>query len=271
VRPALCVAALALALGPGVGAQGSVSAGAVPTASQTQEIQERVKKSAEKRAEELAFRLRGTSLGALGPEGNDEVMRWDTAVWLWKKQKDAGAAPLLAEGVLFDCLSRLQGVKTPVLRSEKAVPYFLTLAEKRPSRAARAFDAALKIDPSLEEARMRAARIRAPMDRQAARELERLAEGAEGTPLPYLAAMSRAEGARAQRDVQGALRWYERAVALEPRSTAAAIALRSLRPSPVVAFADLRTDDPYYSYPCTILTPAVAAGLRAWVKSVVWK
>jgi tetratricopeptide (TPR) repeat protein len=260
----LCLAALALALGTGVGAQ-------VPTTSQTQEIQERVKKLAEEKGEELAFRLRGTLMGALGPEGTNEVRRWDGAVRVWKKEKGAGAAPVLAEGVLFDCLSRLQGVKTPVLSSEKAVPYFLTLAEKRPSRAAQAFETALKIDPSLVEARMRAARVRAPKDSQAARELERLAEGAERAPFPYLAAMSRAEAAQAQQDVQGALRWYERAVVIEPRSTAAAIALRSHRPGAAVAFADLRTDDPYYSYPCTVLTPAVAAALRARVNMVVLK
>ena len=241
----------------------------VPTQSQTQEIQEQVKKFAAEKGEERAMRLRATQLGALSVEGNNEVRRWDAAVRLWKKEKGSDAAPLLAEGVLFDCLSRLQGVKTLVLSNEKAVPFFLDLAAKRPSRAAKAFDDALKIDSSLVEARMRAARIRAPKDTQAARELERLAEGAEKMPFPYLAAMSRAEAAQMQRDVQGALRWYERAMALEPRSTAAAIALRALRPGGAVAFADLRTDDPYYSYPCIVLTPAVSAELRARGNMVV--
>ena len=250
-------------------AQGAAGAGQVPTQSQTQEIQERVKKLAEKHGEELAFHLRGRQLGALSVEGNNEVRRWDGAVRQWKKDKGGDTAPLLAEGVLFDCLGRLQGVKTPVLSSEKAVPFFLDLAAKRPSRAAKAFDDALKIDPNLAEARLRAARIRAPKDTQAARQLERLAEGAETTPIPYLAAMSRAEAAQSQRDVQGALRWYERARALEPRSTAAAIALRALRPGAAVSFADLRTDDPYYSYPCVVLTPAVAAELRARGSMVV--
>jgi hypothetical protein len=256
--------AVVVAVSPGARAGGQV-----PTTSQTQEIQERVKKNAETRAEELAFRLRGTVLGAMGLEGNNEVRRWDAAVHQWKQEKGAGAAPLLAEGVLFDCLGRLQGVKTPVLRSEKAVPYFLDLAARRPSRAAKAFDAALKIDPSLIEARMRAARIRAPKDAQAARELERLAEDPAGAPFSYLAAISRAEAARAKRDLGGALRWYERAIALEPRSTAAAIALGSLRPDSAVAFSDTNTDDLYYSYPCAILTPAVAAALLTRLKGVV--
>jgi hypothetical protein len=241
----------------------------VPTTSQTQEIQERVKRLAQEKGEELAFRVRVTTLGALDVGGDSEVRRWDSAVRQWKQEKGAGAAPLLAEGVLFDCLGRLQGVKTRVLSIEKAVPYFADLAAQRPSRAAKAFDAALKIDPSLIEARMRAARIRAPKDPHAARELEQLAEDPTGGSFSYLAAISRAEAARAKRDVAGALRWYDRSLVLEPRSTAAAISLSSLRPGAAVPFADIKADDLYYSYPCTILTPGVAAGLQTRVKGVV--
>lgn len=261
MRGLLCVAACVLSLGATAGLQ-------LPPATQMQEIQERVNRTAQSQAEKLSDRVRASTLGALNPRSNSEISRWDQAVRLWKQEKGAGAAPLLVEGVLFDCLGRLQGVITRVLSSEVNVPYFADLATKRPARAAKAFEAALKIDPTLTEAKMRAARIRAPKDAKAAQELERLAVDPAAAPFAYLAAISRAEAARAQHDTLGALRWYDHSVLLEPRSTAAAIALGSLRPGAAVAFAEVSGDDLYYSYPCTVLTPAVAADLMARVKGV---
>ncbi len=262
MRVLLWVAACGLSLGATAGVQ-------LPPATQMQEIQERVNKLAQSEAEKLRDRVRATTLGTLNAETNLEVRKWDEAIRLWKLEKGAGAAPLLAEGVLFDCLGRLQGVRTRVLSSERAVPYFADLALKRPSRAAKAFDDALKIDPALVEARMRAARIRAPKDAQAARELERLAADPTATPFQYLAAISRAEAARSQGDVAGAIRWYDRALVMEPRSTAAAVALSSLKPAAPLPFDELASDDLYYSYPCTILTPGVEAALSARVRTVI--
>jgi len=262
MRMRIAVLAVALAIGTGVGAQ-------LPPATQTQEIQERVNRTAQSEAEKLSDRVRASTLGALNPRSNSEISRWDQAVRLWKQATGAGAAPLLVEGVLFDCLGRLQGVITRVLSSEVNVPYFADLAAKRPARAAKAFEAALKIDPTLTEAKMRAARIRAPKDAKAAQELERLAVDPAAAPFAYLAAISRAESARAKRDVPGALRWYDHSLLLEPRSIAAAIALSSLRPGAAVSFGDVNAEDLSYSYPCTVLTPDVAANLMARVKGVV--
>jgi hypothetical protein len=234
------------------------------TAAETREMQERVRKTAQTKSEELSDRVRATTLGTLSPEAE-----WNQAVTKWKSEKNAGAGPLLAEGVLFDCLGRLQGVKTRLLTSEDPVPYFADLAAQRPARAARAFDAALKIDPALIEARMRAARIRAAKDPRAALELERLAEAPIRGPFAYIAAISRAEAARARDDKAGARRWYDRAVVLDPRSAAAAIALSSLHPGPAIAFAQINSDDLYYTYPCTVLTATIRDALSERVRNLV--
>ena len=231
------------------------------SAQQLQEIQKLVNDKAESEAKWLADRARATTLGSLSGRGTSTFSNWNRAVQLWKKEKGAGAAPLLAEGVLFDCLGRLQGVRTLLVGNEAPVQFFADLAADRPTRAAKAFDAALKLDPNLTEARLRAARIRAPKDARAALELERLAQTPSAGPFSYLAAMGRAEAAQAHRDAAGATRWYERALELEPRSTAATIALSALKPAAAVPFDALGTHDPYYTYPCTILTPSVE---RAW-------
>jgi tetratricopeptide (TPR) repeat protein len=218
----------------------------------------------------MARFAKGWQVGQLHPEAFLAFRRWGEAVRLWKKEKGAGAAPLLAEGVLFDCLSRLQGVKTVGFQDEG--PGRLDILEaRRPARAARAFDAALKIDPQLIEARMRAARIRASEDSRAAVTLETIARDGTRPSFSYLSAISRAALAHAQSDSVTALAWYERALALNPQSTAAAIAISALRPARPLSFDALGTDDLYYSYPCTILTPDVASALLQRIRNVVLK
>ena len=226
---------------------------------------------AQQYAEQVEDRLKGTLLGSLSLEANRAIARWDLAVRTWKREKGAGAAPLLAEGVLFDCLGRLQGVKTRVLSSEQPVPFFPDLAAARPGRAVKAFNAALKLDPLLVEARMRAARIRSLNDASAARELEQIADDHKQPVFAYLAAISRAEAARAQRDAAAAagIQWYQRALQVHPRSTAATIGLASLKSPAVLSLDGLDTEDLYYTYPCRILTTDVDQALSARTRNVV--
>jgi len=89
-------------------------------------------------------------------------------------------------------------------------------------------------------------------------------------PFSYLSAISLAELARAQGDVARARRWYQRAVALNPRSVAAAIGLASFSAAPV-SFDALDASDVYYSYACKVLTPDVDAELSERVRRVVLK
>ena len=263
MRAFLCALLVAASTGATVPAQ-------APPQTVAQESQKRVEDLAQRTAEEMARFAKGWQVGTLHPEAFQAFYRWGEAVRLWKKEKGAGAAPLLAEGVLFDCLSRLHGVKTPGSEEEGGGRLDI-LEARRPARAAKAFDAALKIDPRLVEARMRAARIRAPKDSRAALELERIAGDRTDSAFSYLSAISRAAVAHAQADSVTALAWYERALRLHPRSTAAAIAISVLRPAQPLPFEALPADDLYYSYPCSILTPAVASALAERVRTVVWK
>lgn len=263
----LCAGAVALFLGATAGAQLPPR----PSQTQTDEIQKVTNELAASKAQEVADRTRAWVLGSLPSAANIAFLSWGQAIQLWKKERRAGAGPFLAEGVLFDCLGRLQGVKTAVVGKEEARPIFADLAADRPKRAAKAFDAALKLDPTLVEARLRAARIRAPADAGAVLELERLAQTAGEPPFAYLAAMSRAEVAQAHHDGAGATHWYERALELEPRSTAATIALSALKPTAAPSFGTLDPLDSYYSYPCTILTADINVALSARVRTVVLK
>lgn len=221
-----------------------------------------VASAAEERAKDLALHKYGEALadhskvilGASYGEGR-AIRQWDLAVRDWKKEKGAGAHALLAEGVLFDCLSRLHNIVTPVLSSEESVPYFLDLAARRPMRASKAFQAALKIDGNLAEARFRDARIRADKDIGARQQLEQL--GAGTGVIAYLAAIGRAETARAFSDAGGAQRWYERAAALRPMALVPQIGLAALSPGTAIPFDALDHTDTYYTYPCVILTAPI--------------
>jgi tetratricopeptide (TPR) repeat protein len=264
MRTFLFAAVIALATGGGADGQ-------LPPQTVQQQIENQIGDFAQAKAEELADRAMRGALGTLHPDADLAFRRWDEAVRLWKKEKGAGAAPLLAEGVLFDCLGRLQGVKTSQLSGEHAHPVFADLAAERPARAARAFDAALKIDPSLIEARMRVARIRGMKNARALLELEGIARDQTDSPFAYLAAISRAAVAHAQGDRVSALHWYEQSLQLNPRSTAAAIALSALKPGTALSFATLDAHDLYYSYPCKVLTPGVAVLLEDRLRHVVLK
>jgi tetratricopeptide (TPR) repeat protein len=193
-------------------------------------------------------------------------------VRLWKRERDSGAAPLLAEGVLLDCLSRLVGVavRRP-LPGEKALPVATSYAAQRRKAAERAFDAALRIDPKLIEARMRRARLGVVADPAAARELEAIAGDQSPMPFSYLAAVSRAVLAHREGDGADAVRWYERALELHPRSTAATIGLAVLKTTAAFSFDGLDPDDLYYTYPCLVMTPGVAPALAERVQRVVVK
>jgi tetratricopeptide (TPR) repeat protein len=205
--------------------------------------------------------------GVLSPEADFAIRYWDVAVMNWKRERDAGAAPLLAEGVLFDCLSRLTGVRTRVLRLEVPVPFFQDLAAKRPERALKAFRAALAVDPTLSEARFRAARIQSRTDRTAERELERIADEEPQLALRYLAAMSRGEAAATRNDDPDAAKWYRRALESASGSVAARVGLATVSADAEELLATSDRDDLFYLYPCVVLTPSVRSALEARIRS----
>jgi hypothetical protein len=247
---------LVIAVSAGLGLV--LSAQVRPPGSVVAEATDRVRDRALLSGEVLADRSK-VIMGTLNVAESHAYRRLERTVQAWKKEKGTGAGALLAEGVLFDCLSRLHGIVTMELGSEEPVPFFLDLAAQRPGRASKAFQAALKVDPSLTEARLRDARIRADTDLDARKQLEQLS-GETGL-IAYLAAMSRAETARSLNDAAGARRWYERAVALFPNAPAPRIGLAALAPGDAVPFDRLDRTDPYYSYPCVVLTAPVHAEL----------
>jgi hypothetical protein len=230
-----------------------------------------VENEARRQAQELGDHAKATTLGILNPDADLAFRRLGEAVRLWKKEKDAGAAPLLAEGVLLDCLGRLQGVRMSRLLWENTGGPFTELAPLRQSRAARAFDAALKIDRSLIEARMRRARLRAPKDSRAMLDLEQIARNDTDPRFAYLAAVSLGAITHASHDLVGAASWYGRALVLHPQSMAATMGLRSLNHVATARLIGLDSADPYYTYPCTVLTPGVDAALTVRLRSVVLK
>lgn len=251
-----------------IGFCGGAQAQSPPTTRQQQERQDFANRLATEWALKVGDLSKGVIVGTLTDEVAASFLRWESAVRTWKDVQGAGASPYLAEGVLFDCLGRMTGVRTPVLRGEKSTPFFFDLADGRPGRAVEAYERALLRDPNLHEARFRAARIRAKSDAAAARTLEGLASDPANALLAYLAAVSRAEVAVVKSDLALAAVWYERARAIHPASAAAAIGLASVSPVQSIGFAEIDGNDPYYLYPCRILTKEVDEQLAARIRAV---
>src|SRR5690606_12171034 len=136
----------------------------------------------------------------------------------------------------------------------------------RSKDAAKALEAALKIDPTLREAQWRLAQLRAPGDAQAQGDPEAIVIESAGSPFAYLSAMSLGATAQSNGDSDEAVRWYEHALSLLPGSTAAAVGLATLRPSSPVPFQTRADDDLYYSYPCIVLTSEVNIALAERVQ-----
>lgn len=80
--------------------------------------------------------------------------------------------------------------------------------------------------------------------------------------------MSRAEFASSGGETAAAIQWYQRAIELHPRSVAASIALYILNAKDEIALSQLDDADPYYSYPCRILTAAVDAELTERMRAL---
>lgn len=244
-----------------------------PNVDELRSMKERIEADARERAALLAARAAADTIGSLSPNANLALRHWSDAVDAWKREDTAAAAPLLAEGVSLDCLGRMKGIKTRLVFDERDQPSFHSLAAERPGRAAKAFERALEREPDLIEARFRLSRIRAleDADPRALRRLEDLAGGASDSPFTYLAAVSRAEAARASSDRRTALLWYRRAIEIYPRSAAAAFGLASIETGTSIAFEALDPNDVYYAYPCTILTASVHSQMSERVRAAASK
>lgn len=208
-------------------------------------------------------------VGQLTPEAEKAFQEWELTVLAWQREPNSGAGAELASGVLYDCLTRLRNVWPPALSDHKDILVW-SIPEKRVKQATEALKSALRLEPTLTEAQFRLDRLLAPKVRSAAIDLQRLAADST-SPFNYLAAMTLAEIASSHKDSQTAERWYDRSIALFPGSTAARISLSALRPSAERPFATELHEDPYYEYPCRVLTPSVAAALAQRLRTGVRK
>lgn len=275
IVPSLCaMLAAALAFSHSSGGLARRLDAQVSVATQESKLEALVRES----AETVAARAR-YSLGTIHPEGLLAFRRWMLAVTAWRQDAPDGAAAALAEGVLFDCLGRTiyrdQGLghtvylMTDFTFGREADRRFEKLAlPNRLEYAASVLENAYETDPRLTESKFRAARIRALTSDDAAVDLEAIATLQDAPLLAYLAAVSRGAMAHGKGDTQAALRWYKRALELHSRSTAATAGVATLDSRSSVEFDALDPNDPYYSYPCRVLTPPVATELSRRLDAV---
>jgi tetratricopeptide (TPR) repeat protein len=236
----------------------------------------------------LAERIAGLLFA--DPEGREFARRWYLAVALrdlgytcfddaehWLEAglrwfpKDAEL--LLALGTIDEATTALASRDPAIgpLRGSQRAQVLESLHEKRfrLERAARRFEQALASDPRLAEARLRLGRVRYRQGRRPeARELLRAVAEESGMPaLTYLARLFLGRVHEADGEPAEAAAEYEKALALEPQSQAAAVALSYVREQlgeprarePLLAslaHAGRRAAfDPYWEYPIAHAVP----------------
>src|SRR5580765_2396721 len=110
--PSAIVVAVALS-GAGAYAQGTappIQPAPITSPSLRGTAQKQVDEDVERLLPIATAEAKFATTGSLGWNDWIAFTRWSEAAKGWKKEPRAGAAPLLAEGVLFDCLGRLPGV-----------------------------------------------------------------------------------------------------------------------------------------------------------------
>ena len=213
--------------------------------------------------------------GWMSPAEMRFIRRWDAALEAWLGEPGEHADAELAHGALFECLARYgSNVWTPAVNGEPGhsrKPFILAPADSkgRPGRALKALGRARTLDPSLTEAALRQLHVGTMQgDRTAATELEAFAGSAAPGSQRYVAAILRARVAQENKDWPAAARWFEEAARIHAPGVAARIALGVYRGEAEREPWPDQTADPFYTFPCRLLTPAVAAALESRMSAV---
>jgi hypothetical protein len=210
-----------------------------------------------------------------------EVVAWGRALKGWLQDEPDDARALTAYGGFLECLiSRLsdsggyQKLADEFPPIERGCVISSNVGGRRdyclrPIKTT--YQRALKADPQVEEARLRWAGLQlsgggdeASVGRRA---LEELADGGSSATIRYLANLLLAtnEMRRPSPDFPNADRWFRSANALFPEwlSGRLGVAAVAARQSGTIANVDPRSEagDPWYSYPCRVLDPLIAATL----------
>ena len=225
----------------------------------------------------LAFLVSAAALAQEGARGSDpQLLAWSEALKTWSKEKNSAAFEL-ARGILFDCAAHRPGrdVYFDPDKSELAGNPGCR-AGRQPQcaqEAERAFAKAVKLDPTLTEARLRLAAARSARgSRDGVDDLAAI-YASDHTPLElqYLAAVFLGKNAWAATDPKGAAAWFSTASALNPSWTVAPLLAAATAPPAAQTVAQWRSPadsslDPFYAYRCGVFTAVIRDDLAARIR-----
>jgi hypothetical protein len=211
------------------------------------------------------------------------IVAWGQALRNWLKQEPSNPLALTALGAWIDCLNSPLSDSAGYWTSIDSLPDVdrrcigASIGVGRPycaEAAGRAYRAALKTQPLLEEAQLRysalgAAGSLSTGDMEPGRvTLAKLGRDGVSPEVRYLANMVLAEShLRLQTgSLSAAQEWFTRAAGVSerwiaPRIGLAAVAARGMKTAPMVEVSG-SISDPWYRYPCEILTTAVRERLQ---------
>jgi hypothetical protein len=218
--------------------------------------------------------IAASSAQTRAPVYDPHLFAWSEALKQWRHEADS--APLqLARGVLFDCAAHRQ--RNDILfppashdvAGNSACRYVLQAhcAEE----AEKSFARAVRLDPTLLEARLRLAAARSERNGEGDADLQAVFDTADAPPsFRYLAGIFLGKAAYARHDAKGAAVWFAKAAGIDPQWTVAPLlrAAAGDAPPPALRTAADGSTDPWYPYRCEILTATVRGTLSGWMARV---
>jgi hypothetical protein len=206
-----------------------------------------------------------------------ELFGWSEGTKQWRKQGDS-AALQLSLGVLFDCAAHSSHLTTsfPPDRVQLGGNPFCKGGQPAGclEEAEKAFSKAIKLDATLAEARARLAWALVERGRKdGLADLEAIYRNENApTDLRYLCAMFLAQAAHLLQNDPVSAGWFRKASSLNTNWLSARLALAAdvngdgQLKAPLDRSDSVSGNDPWYTYRCVVLTPAVRDLLTSWIK-----
>jgi hypothetical protein len=206
------------------------------------------------------------------------LARWGFAVqwWLAAAHGDPGAR--LASGVLLECVAHRAGTglisqnMLPEAARGRCMSFSPSDCHRQARRVYARVIAEKKERAATPEIALRVARLESLDDPRRGQETLRELAGSSGDArMKYLATLFLGASAEARREIDAARSAYREAMRIDPRWSSARFAAATLsvragdipRDALVQPSVDEGPPDPYYGYPCTILTASVATELES--------
>jgi hypothetical protein len=196
-----------------------------------------------------------------------QLFAWSEVVRHWNRHDDPGARALVA-GALMDCASHSTPSATWFPLGHDDIGGNTHCRSGNPAsctrEALRQYAEALKANPALDEARLRSLYLRDARAPEEFKEAAQISQGSSNADVRYIARLMLGQWELTAGHTEAARAWFTAARTLNEHGIAPLIGLAAVdSPASVndlrVAITAPTHEDPWYRFPCIVLTPQVQA------------